>query len=599
MIEKLFLILLNMSISASWLIAAVLFLRPLLRKAPKWSNCLLWGFVAFRLICPYSLESTFSLVPTSEPIPMQSMSPKTLPVITASTERSLDFQLQRGIPSMDQTPTCSEGVRKTAQTLLFSNIHFFAGVWLIGMTALLFYALASFLRLRKKVGASLCLYDNIFICDEIPSPFILGIVKPKIYLPSSMADKHLIPVTAHERAHLSRRDHLWKPFGYLLLTVYWFNPLIWAAYFFFCQDIEFACDESALRRMDPKAVAAYSQAMLDFNFPRRTVRACPLAFGEISVKKRVKAALNYRKPSVWICILTAIVCAAVAVCFLTIPKQVFSGSKIDLPISSSGVMDTPPSGVKDSVPNEPISAAILEANASSYPDEYDFECCDFVTLDTEILPAAHASENDAHTVIYYGWALYQRYNISENGIEDVGGSHIPVALSFEQNDNEYILKEYWEPRDGSYFVSDIRKKFPAHIADDGIDSQKYILYQIQSCYKQAVEFGGLNTDSIIEKLLTAICSQPNASSNPQDYIDKNDIDYRELLYYGEYTLRYCFRRFDRGDETGLEGKVMAIVCEELLQTKGTVPADAETSVTGQLWYDTFLAHAPDWAAPYR
>ncbi len=562
--EKLFLTLLNMSITASWLIAAVILLRPFLRKGLKWSACLLWGLVAFRLICPYSLESSFSLIPTSKPIPVQHTYLEALPATAASAERPYDFRLSNE-PTADSLQGSSS--KETGKDWVYSRIKVFTGIWFTGMTAFLSYALVSFLRLKKKVGASLCLYGNIFICDEIHSPFILGVIRPKIYLPSGMADRHLASVTAHERAHLARRDHLWKPFGYLLLAVYWFNPLIWSAYFLFCRDIELACDERVLRHMSPKEICAYSQTLLDFSRPRKLIHACPLAFGEISVKKRIKSALNYRKPALWTCILAVIVCAATAICFLTNPKQVLSGSKTDLHTSSGG-MDSSPVGVKDSVPKDPISTAILEANASSNSDKYDFECCDFVTLETETRPAADSSEKDVHTVVYYGWALYQRYNISENGIEDVGGSHVPVALTFEKDKDEYTLKEYWQPRDGSYFASDIRAKFPAHIADDGIDSQKYIWGQIQNCYKQAVEFSGLDTNDVIERLLDTICSSPAVSSNPYDYIDEHYIEYRELLYYGEYTLRYCSQRFNRGGETGLEGKIMEIVCEELHQANG-------------------------------
>ena len=144
------------------------------------------------------------------------------------------------------------------------------------------------------------------------------------------------------------------------------------------------------------------------------------------------------------------------------------------------------------------------------------------------------------------------YGISDEGIEELEGSHVPVALTFEEKDGNYELKEYWQPRDGSYFVPDIRSKFPAEIAEDAIDSQKFVIPQIQSCYRQAVEFARLDTDPVIENLLKTICSEPELSSNPQDYISAHSLEYRELLYYGEYTLRYCLNRFHKGNETGLE-----------------------------------------------
>lgn len=236
-----------------------------------------------------------------------------------------------------------------------------------------------------------------------------------------------------------------------------------------------------------------------------------------------------------------------------------------------------------------ITNAVLSQNISSDNSDVDFSCCSFVTL--EQLPSIR-------TVTVYGWALYQNYRISENGIEDLGGTHMPVILTFFTGKNEYQLIKYWQPRDGSYYVSDIRAHFPVHIVDDALNSQKYVVQQIQSCYRQAVESSGLDTDSVIENLLDTICSNPKASSNPQDYIDANSIAYRELVYYGEYTLRYCLNRFAAGNETGLEGKIMSMVCETLLQTKGQLPLDADAAATGQLWYDTLLAHRSNKVIPY-
>ncbi len=170
---------------------------------------------------------------------------------------------------------------------------------------------------------------------------------------------------------------------------------------------------------------------------------------------------------------------------------------------------------------------------------------------------------------------------------------IRESMTFELNEEGYSLQEYWQPGEGAYFVSDVRDKFPKQAAGDGIDSQKFAIRQMQSCYRQAVRYGGLDTDGIIDSLLETICSGPEAlpSGNPQDYIEEHISEYHELLYYGEYTTEYCMNRFNGGKETGLEGKIMALVCEELLQTKGTLPVDVGTAETGQLWYDTLMAHS--------
>lgn len=269
-----------------------------------------------------------------------------------------------------------------------------------------------------------------------------------------------------------------------------------------------------------------------------------------------------------------------------------------------------------------INAAILAENASSYPSEYDFVCCDYVPLAT--LSATPLAGDTTHIITSYGWALYAEYNISAAGIEDVGGSHIPVALTFTLNEKGYQLQEYWEPRDGSYYVDDIRKKFPSDTVGDALDSQKYIVQQTQSCYRQAVEANEIDTDAVVRKLLDSMCfsliassqiyttgndtdsqneisqqiqdTYKNLSSNPQDYVDP--VKYRELIYYGEYTLRYCLNRFFDGGETGLDGHIMAHVCETLLQTEGQLPLNASDAATGQLWFDTLLAHGSNIVLPY-
>ena len=311
--SKVFLKLLNLSITASWLILAVVIIRPLLKKTPKWINCALWALVALRLVCPFSFESALSLIPSSETIPYD---------IAMQNTPTIDT----GISGVNQVINPMIANNFTPDPLTSANplqilIPVVSVLWLVGMAALLLYALISYLRLKKSVGASIAIKDNIMACDDVKSPFILGIMKPVIYVPSSMTGETLDCVINHETAHIKRHDHWWKPLGYLLLTVYWFNPLCWLAYVLLCRDIEMACDEKVIRDMDRNEKAAYSQALLNCNFPRKRIAACPLAFGEVGVKERVKSVLNYKKPAFWIIIVAVIACVAVAVCFLTNPKR--------------------------------------------------------------------------------------------------------------------------------------------------------------------------------------------------------------------------------------------------------------------------------------
>ena len=308
-----FLKLLNLSISASWLVLVVLALRLVLKRAPKWVNVLLWGMVALRLMLPFSIESALSLIPSAE-----TLSPEVVRFDPAPTITS-------GVTIIDNAvnPSLSESFAAAplaSVNPLYVWTYLAGWVWLIGLAAMLLYALVSYLRLRRRVSASIPLRENIYVCDEVPSPFILGIVHPRIYLPSALDEAQRGSVLSHERAHLARRDHWWKPLGFALLAVYWFNPLLWLAYTLLCRDIELACDERVLRGMDAGQIKDYSSALLACSVPRRMIAACPLAFGEVGVGARVKNALRYKKPAFWVVAASVAVCVVVAVCFLTNPR---------------------------------------------------------------------------------------------------------------------------------------------------------------------------------------------------------------------------------------------------------------------------------------
>lgn len=307
-----FLKLLNLSISASWLVLAVLALRLVSKRSPKWMNVLLWGIVALRLMLPFSIESALSLIPSAETVSPAVVQFDPAPTITS------------GVSVIDNAvnPALSEHFA-AAPTASVNPLYVWteiAGwVWLIGLGAMLLYALVSYLRLRRRVSVSLCVRENIYLCDAISSPFILGVVKPHIYLPSGLDEVQRQNVLSHEQAHLARRDHWWKPLGFALLAVYWFNPMLWLAYALLCRDIELACDERVIRTMDESAVKTYSTVLLACSMPRKAVITCPLAFGEVGVKERVKNALHYKKPAFWVVAASVTVCIVVAVCFLTNP----------------------------------------------------------------------------------------------------------------------------------------------------------------------------------------------------------------------------------------------------------------------------------------
>ena len=316
--NELFLKIVNMSISASGLVLVVLILRFVLKKAPKWVNILLWGIVAIRLICPFSFESALSLIPSAETFPEK--------VISGPS-----FDVQTGITPVDNRINDYLGDRYFEGVTVPANngnniMTILTIVWTIGILLLVAYTVISYWRLRRKVDTAVRYKDNIFQSENVKSPFVLGIIKPRIYLPFNMNGQDLEHVVAHEQAHIHRKDHWWKPFGFLLLTIHWFNPLVWLAYVLLCRDIELACDERVIKELGNEQRADYTQALVACSVNRRMIAACPLAFGEVGVKDRVKSVMNYKKPAFWGVVLAVIVCVFVAVCFLTNPVTKNNGT---------------------------------------------------------------------------------------------------------------------------------------------------------------------------------------------------------------------------------------------------------------------------------
>lgn len=325
--EMIFLNVFNRSLAAGWLILAVIVVRLLLKKAPRRLSCVLWAVVAVRLLCPFFPASSFSLIPSRETISAE--------VVRFAPAPAIDS----GIPALNEALNPMIGERfapapGTSVNPLYIWTAVAGIVWLVGVAVMAGYALLGSLRMRSVVREAVplesgaALPDNVWLCDAVRSPFILGIVRPKIYLPSGITREQMLCILAHEQAHVERLDHCLKPFGWLLLSVYWFHPLVWIAYMLFCRDLELACDEKVVGGMDLDGRKAYSHALLACSLQRKMIFSYPLAFGEIGVRERVKGILHYRKPAGWLAAVAVLACAAVAVCFLTDPKEKADDSKI-------------------------------------------------------------------------------------------------------------------------------------------------------------------------------------------------------------------------------------------------------------------------------
>lgn len=320
--ENLFLTIVNMSITATWAVLAFTLLRPLLKKVPKWVNCFLWGIVALRLCLPFSLESVFSLIPTAETIPTN---------ITTSAKPQIDTGV--GVVNSVVNPVISESF--TPDPSYSANpLQVIVGVasyiWVVGLVLMVIYCAVSYIMLKRKVSASVHYNNNIYYCDNIETPFILGVIKPKIYIPSGVNENDLQFILEHEKSHIKRKDYLIKPISFLILSVYWFNPAIWLWYILLCRDIESACDEKAIKFYDNEYKKLYSTALLNCSTQKRIIMACPVAFGETGVKQRIKSVLNYKKPAFWVVGFAMILTVWLTIFFVTNPKE-DNKNKEDIP----------------------------------------------------------------------------------------------------------------------------------------------------------------------------------------------------------------------------------------------------------------------------
>lgn len=311
--SQVFLRIFNMSVCASYLVLAVLLARLVLKRAPKWIRLLLWAVVGLRLVCPFTLESAMSLIPSAQTVP-QTIALSPAPAIDTG------FAPLNNVvnPALEQFATPQVGASVNPMQIYISLA---AWIWAMGVAAMLLYTVISYFRLDLKMDTAVRYWGNVYQSENVASPFVLGLFRPRIYLPFSLDEKTMEHVIAHEQAHIQRRDHWWKPLGFLLLTLHWFNPLMWLSYSLVCRDIELACDEKVIRKLSHRQRADYSQALLVCSLHQRPISACPLAFGEVGVKDRVKSILHYRKPTLWILLVSLAVCAVLALCFLTDPRE--------------------------------------------------------------------------------------------------------------------------------------------------------------------------------------------------------------------------------------------------------------------------------------
>lgn len=569
--EAVFLSLVNRSITAGWLVLAVLALRLLLRRAPKSVLCAMWGLVALRLLCPVSIESPLSLIPSVQTLPETALTAAQPEIYSgvAVIDRVVN-------PVLANTLAAAPGESVNPTQILAAVLPW---IWLCGMVGMLGYALFTTLRLRRRVSTAVRLEQGVKQSEYVKTPFVLGLIHPTIYLPFHMESADAVHVLAHERAHIRRGDPWWKMLGFVLLAIYWFHPLMWVAYFFLCRDIEAACDETVIRGFSREERQGYAAALLRLSAAVPGLHACPLAFGEVGVKTRIKGVMHYKKPEFWIVTLAVLAAMVVAVCFLTSPAAEKT-SEITLPPAENADTVQPQPQEQPEAPvvaeeieetqetqetepeSDPLEAAVTAAIIQRGEPVFEnntVRTAAFQCFDQEEV-AVDSDPPQPNQLTLYGNALYLGFSVEDGILRQTEGSNIPVAITFSCEEEGYELVEYWQPGDGTDYAPDIRAKFPAEAAKLALGDQPYLLQQFQLCYAQAVEESGVDPDVAIEAYLQELASEPSTSSNPQDYLEENPVAHRELTYYGAYTVAYCTAQGDRSD---LMGQLMQILLDEL------------------------------------
>lgn len=556
---EIFLNLVNRSIAAGWIVAVVILLRLVLKKAPWWTKALLWGMAAVRLVCPISVKSMFSLLPSAETIPKKILS-------------GPDFAVQTGITPIDSRVNAYLGDRYfEGVSVPVGNgqqvMNVLAAVWVCGVLLMLLSAAVSYLRMQKRTAMAVRLRDNIFQSEYAGAPFVLGFIRPRIYIPFHMREQELQYVLAHEQAHIRCRDYWWKPLGFLLLAVYWFHPLLWLAYILFCWDIELACDEKVIGSLDHEGRADYTQALLNCSAGRRRSAVCPLAFGETGVKRRIKNVLHYKKPGFWVIAAAVLACLAVAVCFLTNPVRRRFTLNIRVPAGSTAAFV---------YSHEQISSMGKRITISAGEGLGDTEV---------VLKPVETGEGTE--------AVF-----AEEPVYLTAG--MPVKLDVQKGVWYQVGVNVQNPTEEEFTVKVQAEPVVVRIASEAAQSPVQVSQEKQG--EEEAEASGtleerMQDSEEIASLFDSIEALPLTSSKLKDYIQTHDKAYEELLSYGEPTLEYCFEKFLEGGQDGLRGKIMEAACKDIISSQGFGIEDVLYE-TGQDWFHTFLENSGKLAEQY-
>ncbi len=627
--------LLRINLVTSIVILIILGARLILKRAPKVFSYALWAIVLIRLLIPVSIQSPISVVPNT---------PAASGVVINSALPEIEFETLSDLEQnyYESQNTSSEDVQvyvsRTVEPMVYLSL-----AWLVGVAVMVLYSGISYLKIRRMVRIAVPLRDNIWIADDIKSPFVIGLIKPKIYLPDNLGEQEQEYIILHEQHHIRRFDHVMKLLAFLALTIHWFNPLVWIAFILACKDMEMSCDEAVIRKLGSDVRADYSASLLTLATGHRIIAGTPLAFGEGDTKGRIKNLAKWKKPAIWVLVLTLIICLILGVCLLTdrVSRQnqhvgmtfyygditdqgedrievlcndgsnrvfYYEAGNDDIPADLTGkqveirarlqevtgnLFTTRVSQVPDTrfdTLEKAIQNAIL-AHHSHRQDQEILDCASFFTYSSE--GRSPAGSNKVDLVTEYGIVYHQGYRLEGGKLVEDGGCNVPTVLTFRvDDDGQYILAEYWEPRDGSYYPEDIRAKYPAFVWPD---TQKNLFEQKVAVFNQAMEGFNVGPEVVIDHLITDICDRERWASGFADLMTMCELQREILGYYSTDTLEYCFIQFQNGNQNDLRGQVMAYVCSDILESMGQKPVEGWSwQRSGQDWFEAFTQDTPNW-----
>lgn len=532
--ERLFLRVLNMSLTGSYVIVAILLARLLLKRAPKRYSYVLWAAAAFRLICPISFEAVFSLF---QPLDLQ-VSQNAMTSVSPEIGFQRYPQVHLGIPVVSEAVSQALPPANLAGSVNPIQVWIFVGtvLWSVGMAALLVYGIINYVKLRHSMRTATLLEANVYESGDIRSPFILGYVCPRIYIPYGLEEVEKRYVLTHERFHLKHGDHLVKPLAWLVLIMHWFNPLVWLAFHLMGKDMEMRCDEAVLAG-EENIRKAYSSTLLSFAAGRRFPSPSPLAFGESGVKTRIKNILKWNKPKLWVTVLAVILCVILIAACAANPVE----EKPETEILSEQTASDPEMPVQDGhssydhIPIQPVEpepepsyydepeaqlglmSAIIgaleahfgfkEAAAMGYVPQMTFSIIE------EMLGCGRAETDDPKEPVGFTtvkmMVMFKTFQIEDHVITETGGAHLPMSLSFTRlQDGTHILESLWAPRDGSDYVEDIKKEFLEENWEAAMDTERYVEHHNRALYLALVNCGAVERSAAIELLREKLEQDP-------------------------------------------------------------------------------------------